>query len=149
VGRHIDVTGTLWNYPKVTAEVRLAMERTQQKVQSKLEELTPVRTGRMKASWQVAVGDRTLRIQNFASSRGTMYAGFIDNGTRRIKPRFITKTALEEAVSVFTDELGALLSEKFGGTRNKTTREFATAIAKLQKKGTAIGVTTNQAKPKN
>jgi hypothetical protein len=118
------------------------MEFTREKTLETLRALTPVKTGRMKGSWLVDVGDRSITIQNFAKSRyGTMYAGFIDQGTSKIKPRLITDQALKQAMGTFTDRLGELLAEKYGGTRTKSSRDFAVAIGKLAKRETAIGVT--------
>lgn len=140
---HIDVTGTLWNQPTVTKEVREAMAATQQRIKDLLPGLTPVKTGRMRASWNVDAGDRILRITNRAQNKqGTQYAGFVDLGTSKMKPRHITKQAMEQAMSIFTQELSGRLEEKFGGRRTKASRDFAVAIAKLAKRETAIGVTT-------
>lgn len=141
----IDVRSTLWNAPKVTAEVRSALQETAEFLKGELEKRTPVRTGRMRSSWLVNAGDRTVTIQNFASNRGTFYAGFVDTGTRRMKPRHITRDSLQVAVDYFKSNLTQKLEDKWGGRRTPSTREIATAIARLK---APIGTTQKLPKPK-
>jgi len=75
----------------------------------------------------VSVGDRIMRIRNAAP-----YAGFVEYGTRKIKPRYFTRDSMDEIAQKFKDKLSDLVEAKLNRRNTRPTRDLAASVAKLR-----------------
>lgn len=123
----LDYSGTLWSKPTMTAEIREAIQETAKFAREILPPETPKDTGRMSRSWVVNVGDRTIRIQNFAP-----YSGFVNYGTRRMKARPVLEDNLPRIEAHFKETLADKVEAKLGARPTKPTRQLARQVANLR-----------------
>lgn len=119
--------GTLWNGSTVPNAIKRAMKELPSVAIPILEKNSPVKTGYLKSHWSVATGDRIITIVNPA-----YYAGFVDLGTRRIRPRFFVDKSVAEIVSEFKSRATAYLTEGLdsGSRPRKPTREALRRLTK-------------------
>jgi hypothetical protein len=121
----VKFSGNLWAEPNVTAEVTEAMQELRPFILDLVESRTPVDTGLMKSSWTVGIGQRIIKIEN-----PTYYSGFIEHGTRRIKPFRCAAGALPAIESRFRDILSAKIEAKYGsGSGRKSSNRTASLLA--------------------
>lgn len=118
-------SGNLWAEPNVTPEVREAMQAIKPFAQALVESRTPVDTGKMKSSWLVGVGDRILKIEN-----PTYYAGFIEFGTRKIRPFNCVSGALPAIEQRFKSLVIEKIEAKYGASGSrKSSAKVASLLA--------------------
>lgn len=126
-------SGGLWTKPQMTAEIRTAIKLTRVFMLDRLKKNSPVKTGKLRKSWRVSVGDRLFVVRNdVRNKKGTPYAGFVDLGTRKIKPRRFTEKSVNEAAEHFKDTLADLVDKKLNRRNTKTNRQLAASVAKLR-----------------
>lgn len=124
----IDYSGTLWSGKQMTAEIREASKEVEGYALEVLQKNSPVRTGRLRNSWLVKTGDRTIRIRNTA-----YYAGFPNYGTRRIKAQLFLEKSTEQILAKYKEILADKVEQKLGRSNSKPNRELAAQVAKLRK----------------
>jgi hypothetical protein len=102
-----------------------AMERIKPFALEMLQNLTPVKTGYMKSSWNVKTTRRLIEIRNSA-----YYAGFINYGTiRGFAPRFM----VEKTLDAVGEQLQEILVEEINGVqRTKSIRDFMKQVSKIR-----------------
>lgn len=129
----IRYSGGLWTKPQMTAEIRTAMKLTRVYMLDRLRKNSPVKTGKLRKSWKVSVGDRLFVVRNdVRNKKGTPYAGFTEYGTRKIKPRRYTQKSVKEAADYYKDTLSDLVDKKLNRRNTKTNRQLAASVASLR-----------------
>jgi len=99
-----------------------------------LQKHSPVKTGKLRSSWKVNTGERTIVIRNSA-----YYAGFVDQGTRKITPRRFVDRSVREITKEFTRRAGDHIVTAAGGkTTGKRVREALDRVRKLGRRGEPI-----------
>lgn len=130
----IRFTGTLWNGKTVPAAIKESIAELPDYAIPILQKHSPVKTGKLRSSWVVDVGERTIAIKNPA-----YYAGFVDQGTRKIRPRKYVDRSVREIMQEFTKRAGDNIVRRAGGkTSGKRVREALDRVRKLQSRGTPI-----------
>jgi Bacteriophage HK97-gp10, putative tail-component len=124
----VSYIGTLWSSPVVTAEVRASMKDMESYALNKVQERTPVDTGKMKGSWSVKTSDRVIEIRN-----PVKYAGFIEFGTRKIPAFNCVSGAMPDIEAEFVRNLGKRLDDKYGSKGHTGVKKTARLLADARK----------------
>lgn len=104
----IEYRGQLWT-GKTSPAIRKALDETQRFAKLKLRANTPVKTGHLRASWDVNKSDRGLRITNSAK-----YAIYVELGTSRMAPRAMLARSLPDIEATFKQALARELGKSLG-----------------------------------
>ena len=103
---HIDFVGTLWTGKFIPDAIKRAINEVPDYGKPILEKHSPVKTGRLRDSWSIKTGTKTLTIYNPA-----YYAGFVDLGTRTITPRRFVDRSVTEIVGEFRKRASEYIME--------------------------------------
>jgi hypothetical protein len=122
----ISYVGTLWNGNYVPGAIKRAIKEVPEFAHPILYKNSPVKTGYLRTHWNVSTGDRTLVITNPA-----YYAGFVDLGTIKIKPRYYVQKSLDEIIPEFKARATKYLLEgNNGATPDKRQRDALNRLSK-------------------
>jgi HK97 gp10 family phage protein len=67
----------------------------------RVEEKTPVDTGRLKASWTLKINDKTIQVTNKAiNAEGVPYAIFVEFGTIHTRPVLMLNRTIAESTDI-------------------------------------------------
>lgn len=110
-------TGELLKNGKYKKYVDEALQEARDYAETAVKARTPVRTGELKANWQIGKSKTSVTFSN-----QTPYAAFVEYGTRRMKPRAMMQKTLPETQEVFKQallrKLGKRLSDKVSSFTN-------------------------------
>lgn len=113
-------TGELLKNGKYKKYVEEALQEARDYAETAVKARTPVRTGELKANWQVGKSKTSVTFSN-----QTPYAAFVEYGTRRMKPRAMMQKTLPETQEVFKQAILRKLGTRLGNKVSSFTNDQA------------------------
>lgn len=131
----VKFSGSLWSGKTVPSIISESVSETAAFLKRELPKVTPVKTGRMKNSWAVGHTRRFIMVTNTAKNkRGTIYAGFVEDGTRKMKARRPLGQTLPKAEEFFINQVLLKSAQKLAAASSASARSrqenFAEQIRK-------------------
>jgi hypothetical protein len=118
MGASISYRGDLWNKDqKPTKQIKDAAEETKSYALSLIRARSPVKTGALKAGWQIDVGSNGLVYRNEVP-----YTIYQEMGTRYIEPRAMLTQSLPEITEYFKEALARRIGKAYDARKKRRDR---------------------------
>jgi len=118
----VKITGKLFT-GKVTKAVRRSIRATERDAINILRRNTPVDTGLLRSKWgaipKTGRGYAQLTLYN-----NTYYAGYVEEGTRHMRGRFMARRSLPQIQKVFSENLKKEVNNELGTRLTAAVSEF-------------------------
>ena len=118
MGATIKYSGQLWNKnQKPTKQIREAAEETKAYALSLIKSRSPVKTGALKAGWQITVGNNGLTYTN-----PVPYTIYQEMGTVHIEPRAMLTQSIPEINEYFKEALARKIGKAYDARKQRRDR---------------------------